>query len=203
MSGKPGNGRPRLAFTCNVNNCARKGKITRGMCAMHYSRWQRHGSTESLTNMKRHGYHGIPEYDVWCTMKARCSNPNTEAYHRYGGRGITVCNEWKDSFEQFFKDMGPRPEKTSIERINTNGNYEPSNCRWATAKEQAWNRNKRQNSKNLYIGVNKHHNKYSAYIKIDGKSVYLGAYHDAIEAAIAYDTAAIFFRGSSAVTNFL
>jgi hypothetical protein len=70
-------------------------------------------------------------------MKERCANPNNTNFFRYGGRGITVCKEWIDSFEQFLADMGNRPGKGySIDRIDVDGNYEPKNCRWATHKEQ-------------------------------------------------------------------
>jgi len=86
------------------------------------------------------------EYDLWKGMNARCRDTDNKYY---GGRGITVCDAWK-SFRQFLNDMGPRPSPLhSIDRIDGNGNYEPKNCRWATAKEQA--RNMRNN---VYLTVN-------------------------------------------------
>ena len=79
-------------------------------------------------------------YVTWQTMKARCLNEKSTSYKNYGGRGITVCDRWLHSFENFLEDMGVRPDDTSIDRINNDGNYEKGNCRWATAKEQAYNR---------------------------------------------------------------
>ena len=86
-----------------------------------------------------HGRCETPEYKIWAAMLQRCSNPNSTGFKNYGGRGITVCNRWRESFENFFADMGDRSPGTSIDRINNDGNYKPGNCRWASASVQRQN----------------------------------------------------------------
>ena len=89
---------------------------------------------------RTHGRSQSREYSSWMMMKQRCSNPNFESFRNYGAKGISVCQEWFDSFEQFFTDMGPRPANTSLDRFpDRAGNYCATNCRWATRAEQRQN----------------------------------------------------------------
>ena len=91
-----------------------------------------------------HGMSGTPEYQAWIDIKHRCFNPNHKRYSDYGGRGISMCDRWKNSFEDFLADMGSRPTaKHSLDRIDNNADYSPKNCKWSTKAEQ--DNNKRNN----------------------------------------------------------
>lgn len=130
-----------------ICNCGNKCKLTTGQLQS--------GSTQSCGCLKKevdkkngfvrgklnikHSMCGTREYITWINMKTRCYNSKEESYKNWGGRGIFVCRRWRNSFENFYKDMGDKPEGLSIDRINNNGPYGPWNCRWSTAKEQIHN----------------------------------------------------------------
>jgi hypothetical protein len=85
----------------------------------------------------KHGGYGTPAYRSYRAMLARCNDKKHPEFNHYGGRGIMVCNKWLSGFEAFISDMGERPEGTTLDRIDVDGMYEPSNCRWATVHVQA------------------------------------------------------------------
>lgn len=131
-------------------------------------------------------------YDVWYAMKARCTNPNHPKYKDYGARGIGVCKRWLNSYTNFLKDMGAKPDGLSLDRINNNSGYKPSNCRWATAKIQANNKRRSSGFKNNYEGVYycNTYKKWVAELSMGvGKRKYLGRFDkesDAVKAIIKY-----------------
>ncbi len=136
----------------------------------------------------KHGKKGTSIYKCWQDMKARCNNINNQQYHDYGGRGIKVCDEWNNNFEQFYKDMGDREEGMQIDRIDVNGNYCKENCRWVTASVNARNKRKRSGTTSKYIGVswNKQYKKWRAQLRVGDKTIDLGYFDIEEEASKIY-----------------
>lgn len=167
-AGRSRDGRVLWLCTCD---CGRE-TLARGSCLAH-------GRTTSCgcyrhDAVKTHGMKGTKAYAVWVDMIQRCTNPGNCNYERYGGRGITVCDEWKSSFSVFYADMGQPSPNQSIDRINVNGNYEKANCRWATKTQQS--RNTRfQLNPNVGIRFLKS-GRFVAHIKAGHKYHYLGTY---------------------------
>lgn len=131
------------------------------------------------------GHNKTPEYNSWAAMKARCYNQNFKQFPDYGGRGVIVCDRWKDSFEDFLIDMGEKPTPNhSIDRIDVNGNYEPENCRWTDRTSQQRNQRIRIDNTTGYRGVAfiKKTGRYRASISVNRKTVSLGDFKNLEEA---------------------
>ena len=136
-----------------------------------------------------HGLSNHKLYGVWNGIKKRCNNKNSKEYKNYGGRGIIMCDEWKDDFKSFYDWAlsNGYDEKLTLDRKDNDGNYEPSNCRWETKIIQGRNQRKRQGSSE-YRGVRLNKNgTWSSRIQVNGKRIRLGCYDCEIEAARVRD----------------
>lgn len=128
---------------------------------------------EAARGRATHGHSrggGSKTYKVWGNMRVRCHNPNNHAFKHYGGRGITVCERWRHSFENFLADMGERPPGLTLERKDNNAGYSPENCKWATRHEQ--NENTRTALRLTHNGVTKTINEWAAECGIRRSCLY-------------------------------
>ena len=150
----------------------------------------------------KHGHSRTPLYKVWAGMRARCMVKTCTDYDLYGGRGITVCPEWKD-FEAFRRDMGDRPSKRhSIDRIDPNGNYEPSNCRWATPEQQAQNQRIRHDNKSGITGVRQiDGGAWRVSVRRDGVTILDKCFKTKDEAMFARESALNAYRADEASSS--
>lgn len=170
---------------CKIPSCENKGIIVKGLCRKHYTQMETHGRLRPDSEKEYHGLKNTVEYQLWCNIKERCFNKNGKSYKFYGGRGITMSNEFENSFKAFYNHIGKRPSKNlSIDRIDNNKNYERGNLRWATKSKQAINRRKRRTNKSGTTGVHWHKQseRWRSYISVNKVSKYLGSFNNIEEA---------------------
>ena len=149
-----------------------------------------------------HGQSHTRLHRIWRAMRTRCNNPNCTGYCRYGGRGITVCEDWDNfvTFQEWANKVGYRDDLT-IDRIDNDQGYYPENCRWIPLAEQPLNRSLFNNNTSGYRGVYAHQGKWQASIGINKKLLYLGLFDTKEEAALAWNAAAIKHRGKNTRLN--
>jgi hypothetical protein len=159
------------------------------------------------TPLKKHKKHGLTKnklYRRWRAMLARCNDPTNPSYHRYGGRGISVCEEWKD-ITNFYKWLFSNGYDTGLEvdRIDNDKGYSPENCRLVSKKQNMANKRGRSNSSSKYKGVSwsNRRNKWVVVIGYNNKNIYIGQFSDEKEAARAYNKKALELNGEYAYLN--
>lgn len=190
-----------MQYATETSNQKTRYGLYKCLCGKEFKAQTRHivrSETKScgcLINSKNktHGLYNHKLHQVWANIITRTENKKSDRYYRYGARGIIMCHEWRNSFKSFYEwsiNNGYK-ELLQIDRINNDGNYEPSNCRWVTRNTNARNTCIiKSNNTSGYRGVSLHkiYKKYSSTIGINGKTIFLGFYDTPLEAAIVYDS---------------
>lgn len=173
-----------------------------GKTTITYQSHLRSGHTKSCGCLRveentTHGKRATKTYNSWDKMIQRCTNPNNTGYYRYGAVGITVCDRWLESFDNFLEDMGERPEGMTLDRIDGSGGYYKENCRWADLTEQNFNRRKSEGKSTPKQGVSycTGSGSYAAYIGHKGEFIRLGYYKTFEEAVAAREKAELELYG--------
>lgn len=179
-----------ISKVCSLSDCNSK-YYAKGFCRIHWQRSYYHGDPYHIPARYvpfKHGMHNTPEYRAYQMMKQRCNNPKYPEYRYWGGKGIKVCNRWLESFNNFIEDMGMRPTPNhSLDRIDPNGNYEPSNCRWATGSLQMHNTIRKTGSKRYHNGVYKRNDRFVSVIGYKSVTHYISSFLTLEEAIMAYE----------------
>lgn len=172
---------------CLINGCT-EAYLASGYCEGHYGRKRKKGFVDPSPIKKNHYLSETKTYTIWKAMMQRCYYEQGSAYKHYGGRGITVCDRWRN-YPNFLADMGERPENMTLDRVDNNGNYEPSNCRWANRTQQRLNQ-RRKSNKTGFTGVTlSSPGRYLARIIQEGKPIRLGMFDTPEEASVVYEKA--------------
>ena len=179
----------------NSKKRARLGLYKCGFCGEEFRtqiKGVKNGNTKSCgCYTKKHGLTNTRLYNIWVNIKARTLNPKHKNYKYYGGRGITICEEWKNDFMSFYNwaMSNGYSDELSIDRIDNDGNYCPENCRWTTQTIQTRNQRIYKNNSSGYKGVSfrKDNNKFRVIITVNKKRIHLGYFQTAVEAGIAYN----------------
>jgi len=169
-----------ICVSCSVVGCESPSPYKKGLCSKHYVRSKKHGDT-NFVEKRREGQTTNPLYNTYQGIRKRCLSVKDKDFPQYGGKGIKICDRWSgtDGFFNFIEDMGERPEGHTIDRKDTDGDYEPSNCRWADANTQNLNR-----SNVIYRGVTfyKKYDKYRVRLTANGVTYEFGMFKELDEA---------------------